>query len=418
MIDERVTPEIRAEVRDKRDQIKESMDGLQRLNPGGVSLAKVRSSLDDYETALDEELRLIGEGNIGRAQIVDEERVDPGFRELHEVLEVASEEYEAEADRTRAIAETGTYAVGLGSAVFTAFLFLVYVRSQVRGRRALEASEERYEVVIRGASDGIWDWNVLSDRTYFSPKWKKMLGYRDDEFDNLFGEWRKRIHPEDLAFVESTLQSYLGGDASHYEIEHRLQHKDGGYRWILTRGACARGEDGRPLRMAGSHTDITEREHAEEKLQEAEGRYRLLVENVPVVIYVDGVDDTNSAIHRSPYVEQMLGYALEDFHSSPDFWYNILHPEDRERVMRENERTNETGEPFKIEYRMIGKDGRTVWVRDEAVLIHDKSGNPSLWQGVFWTLLRRSPPRRNSRKPRPATGRSLSKSRRSPISRR
>jgi PAS domain S-box-containing protein len=68
---------------------------------------------------------------------------------------------------------------------------------------------------------------------------EKMLGYRDDEFDNLFGKWRKRIHPEDLAFVESTLQSYLGGDASHYEIEHRLQHKDGGYRWILTRGACA-----------------------------------------------------------------------------------------------------------------------------------------------------------------------------------
>lgn len=109
----------------------------------------------------------------------------------------------------------------------------------------------------------------------------------------------------------------------------------------------------------------------------------MLVENVPVVIYVDGVDDTNSAIYRSPYVEQMLGYAPEDFHSSPDFWHDILHPEDRERVMRENERTNETGEPFKIEYRMIGKDGRTVWVRDEAVLIHDKSGNPSLWQGVF-----------------------------------
>lgn len=173
--DERVTPEILAEIRDKRDEIKESMDGLQRLNPGGASLAKVRSSLDDYETALDEELRLIGEGNIGRADIVDEECVDPGFRELHEVLEVASEEYEAEADRIRAIAETGTYAVGLGPAVFTAFLFLVYVRSQARGRRALEASEERYEVAIRGASDGIWDWNVLSDRTYFSPKWKKCL---------------------------------------------------------------------------------------------------------------------------------------------------------------------------------------------------------------------------------------------------
>ncbi len=387
--DRRITPELLTEVRDKRDEIKKSMDGLRRLDPDNGSLAKVRSSLNDYETALDEELRFVRSGDIDRADSVDEERVDPGFDELHEVLEVASEEYAAEVDRARAIAEVGTYAVGLGSALFTAFLFLVYLRSNVRGRQALEASEERYEIAIRGANDGIWDWNVLSDRTYFSPKWKEMLGYRDDEFDNLFEEWRKRIHPEDLAFVESTLRSYLEGDSSHYEIEHRLQHKDGGYRWILTRGACVRGEDGKPLRMAGSHTDVTERKQAEEKLQEAEERYRLLVENVPVVVYVDSVNETNSAVYRSPYVEQMLGYAPEEFLSSPDFWHDVLHPEDRERVQRENERTNETGEPFKIEYRMISKDGREVWVRDEAVLIHDKSGKPRLWQGVFMDITER-----------------------------
>ncbi|MGI9050403.1 MAG: PAS domain S-box protein [Rubrobacteraceae bacterium] len=125
------------------------------------------------------------------------------------------------------------------------------------------------------------------------------------------------------------------------------------------------------------------------QMRDAERRYRSLVEQIPAVIYTDDVDESNSALYRSPYVEEILGYKPEDFLSDPYFWQDLLHKDDRERVLAENDRTNETGEPFRIEYRMIGKDGRVVWVRDEAILIRDEEDRPLYWQGVFTDVTER-----------------------------
>ena len=134
---------------------------------------------------------------------------------------------------------------------------------------------------------------------------------------------------------------------------------------------------------------LRERKQAEARLQESETRYRTLVEQVPAVIYIDGVDEANSAMYRSAHVREVLGYEPENFLVSPDFWQNLLHPDDRERILAENERTNETGEPFEVEYRMIARDGSVVWVRDEAQLIRDEMGEPMVWQGVFMDITER-----------------------------
>lgn len=116
--------------------------------------------------------------------------------------------------------------------------------------------------------------------------------------------------------------------------------------------------------------------------RETKASYRTLVEQVPAVVYVDGVDDANAAIFRSAHVEEVLGHAPEEFSSDPEFWQKLLHPDDKERVLAENERTNQTGEPFRIECRLIHRDGRVVWVRNEAILIRDEAGEPLYWHGV------------------------------------
>jgi diguanylate cyclase (GGDEF)-like protein/PAS domain S-box-containing protein len=131
------------------------------------------------------------------------------------------------------------------------------------------------------------------------------------------------------------------------------------------------------------------REQELRKLQENEARYRSLVEEIPVVTYVDAADRTSSTIYISPRVEEWLGYSPNEWISDAALWSKLLHHEDREWVMTESLRTNATREPFKAEYRLVAKDGSVVWVRDEAVLIRDDQGRPEAWQGVMVDITER-----------------------------
>jgi PAS domain S-box-containing protein len=134
---------------------------------------------------------------------------------------------------------------------------------------------------------------------------------------------------------------------------------------------------------------VTESREAERKLGEAEARFRTLVEQVPAVIYIDSNDEVSSAIYMSPQVEEMLGYTPDEWLDDPELWVKILHPDDRERVLAANARVDETGGPFSVEYRMLAKDGRAVWVRDEAVLVRDEDATSLFWQGVFIDITER-----------------------------
>jgi diguanylate cyclase (GGDEF)-like protein/PAS domain S-box-containing protein len=138
----------------------------------------------------------------------------------------------------------------------------------------------------------------------------------------------------------------------------------------------------------GAMPAAAEREEIERRLGTPEARYRALVEHIPAVTYIDAVDEVSSAVYMSPQVEAMLGYAPEEWLVDPSFFLKLLHPGDRERVLAENERTNRSGEPFDMEYRLIARDGRTVWVRDEAVLVKD-GDRPLYWQGVMTDVTER-----------------------------
>jgi PAS domain S-box-containing protein len=143
------------------------------------------------------------------------------------------------------------------------------ITTRKRADQALRESQERLSLVIRGSNDGIWDWNVLTGETYFSPRWKSMVGYEDDEIENNFSAWEQLIHPDDRDSARERVRAYFAGEIPVYELEHRLRHKDGSYRWILARGVALRDGNGKPVRMAGSHVDVTELRNAAERLKRA-----------------------------------------------------------------------------------------------------------------------------------------------------
>ena len=139
----------------------------------------------------------------------------------------------------------------------------------------IRRSREQFMLAVDGSNDGIWDWDLREGSLYLSPKWKRMIGYEDDEFANTFATFEEHLHPEDRPKVKNYLDGYLRGDSKLYSIEFRFRKKSGDYLWILARGTALRDESGKAFRMAGSHTDITERKHFEEEITEANQRLEL-----------------------------------------------------------------------------------------------------------------------------------------------
>jgi diguanylate cyclase (GGDEF)-like protein/PAS domain S-box-containing protein len=137
---------------------------------------------------------------------------------------------------------------------------LARIRTQLSHKKAEEAlrdSEERYALAAQGANDGLWDWNLVDNVIYFSPRWKMMLGYQDSEVSDHPEQWLDRIHFADRQRVKDEIAAHQSGLTPHFESENRVQHKDGSFRWMLSRGLAVRDASGKASRMAGSQTDIT-----------------------------------------------------------------------------------------------------------------------------------------------------------------
>ncbi len=137
-----------------------------------------------------------------------------------------------------------------------------------RIEQALRESEERWQFAIDGAGDGVWDWNLDSGRIVFSRRYLTMLGYADSVEWNCLDDWKDHVNPQEMQLAMTTLEAYLDGKIAHYATEYRMRRADGDWAWILARGKIvSRAADGRPLRLIGTHTDITQRKRAEDELR-------------------------------------------------------------------------------------------------------------------------------------------------------
>jgi len=144
------------------------------------------------------------------------------------------------------------------------------ITSRKRAEEALRASEERLRLAVRASSVGLWDWELGSDRVRYSREWKAQLGYEEHEIGDSFDEWQSRVHPDDLGAAQAKVQRYLQNPVGGHELELRMRHKDGSWRWIYTRAEVLHDAAGRPLRFLGCHLDVTERRLLEEQLRHSQ----------------------------------------------------------------------------------------------------------------------------------------------------
>ncbi|HEX5538156.1 MAG TPA: EAL domain-containing protein, partial [Methylophilaceae bacterium] len=177
-------------------------------------------------------------------------------------------------------------AAGSGASILLALLFWLLATGRMRAlavarkmTRDLRASEFIWKYALEGAGDGVWDWNLQTNEVMYSRRWKEMLGYGEDDIDNDLSTWQSLVHPLDVADVQTAMQDYFAGKTDTYGCEYRMRCKNGNWVWILSRGMIvSRDADGQPLRMIGSHSDITERKLGENALREVLGDLELRVE--------------------------------------------------------------------------------------------------------------------------------------------
>jgi PAS domain S-box-containing protein len=253
--------------------------------------------------------------------------------------------------------------------------------------QALKESRERFEVAIAGANDGIWDWNFRTNEVFFSPQWKRIIGYSDEEIQNTYAAWESLLHPADLGHVRAVLQDYLEGRRPTYEVEFRMREKSGQYRWILARGAALRDAENKPHRMAGSHTDIHGRKQAEVEVRAAREKFEALVNSIDGIVWECDADARFSFV--SPQSERILGYTPGQWLADPNFWRAHLHPEDAPRVLQACRDSLASRKPCNCEYRMVAADGRTVWIHQGGEVLLNGDGQPALVRGIFLDITER-----------------------------
>ncbi len=254
---------------------------------------------------------------------------------------------------------------------------------------AIARSEGNLRVTLRSIGDAVIATDGEGRVTLMNPVAQALTGWPEDEargrpLDEVF----RIVNEETRASVESPVRRVLSEGTIVGLANHTLLiDRHGVERPIADSGAPIRlFSESRILGVVLVFRDQTSERQTRRRLEEEEARYRSLVQQVPAVIYVAALDSASSSVFVSAHVEDILGFTVQEYESDPGLWLRSLHPEDRERVLAELERTRAAQEGFAAEYRMFAKDGRELWISDRATIVVNSAGNPSFLQGLMFDV--------------------------------
>ncbi len=272
--------------------------------------------------------------------------------------------------------------IDINSASISALTHLIKISSEEvqKSHELNRVLQERMELALIGSNDGVWDWNILTDSVYFSPRWKEMLGYGDDELPNELSTWNNLLHPDDIDKAWEDANKNINKETEYYENIHRLKHKDGHWVWILDRGKAIYDENGKAIRMIGTHTDFTKEKKNELKLLEQADTIQKLIERQELALVgsktsVLDWDFTDNSMYISASWKEMLGFSDSELPNSTSTWFQRAHPDDKRTVLKML-RTHQEKQinDFDFNHRLKHKDGHWIWVLGRAQIFYDKHG--------------------------------------------
>jgi PAS domain S-box-containing protein len=254
-----------------------------------------------------------------------------------------------------------------------------------RAEHRLRDAEERYRAMVELIPAVTYTDFVgpdgLTVMGFVSPQMRQVLGVEPQRFLEEPQFWFELMHPDDLARLRA-INAFDNTDVAPFDHEYRMRHADGHWVWVHDTSTAVFDQRGNLAYFLGFLHDISARKDAEERLREAEVRFRTMVEQNPAVFYTMEIDPEDPTRSLTTYVgpgdEGLTGYPLGEV--DPLLWQRIVHPDDRERVFAADAESNREGTDFSQEYRIVRKDGKVVWVQDEARLIR-QDGKPPYWQG-------------------------------------
>jgi PAS domain S-box-containing protein len=244
-------------------------------------------------------------------------------------------------------------------------------------RDRLDATTERFALAVAGSDDGIWDWDHRTDEVFASARTRELLGLPPGPETTPRAEWfaALQFHPEDAPRRLEAMEAHLAAETPHYEGEYRVRHADGGYRWVRVRGLCVRDAAGRPLRMAGSVSDIDARKRAEEAMRVSEERYAIAVSGSEEAHWVWDLA-TDELFVSSRFNEIFRLPAGFEATTRADYLQHVpFHTDDRDYVLKSiDDHVAGLTPRLDIEYRIVGEGGEIRWIHSRGRCFPDVDG--------------------------------------------
>jgi diguanylate cyclase (GGDEF)-like protein/PAS domain S-box-containing protein len=263
--------------------------------------------------------------------------------------------------------------------------------SQKEDVDALRESERRMSLAIAGSGTGIWDRNVQTNEIHYSAGWKAILGYSDSELTNLINDSYQRVHPDDLDYVQATIQAHFNQKTDSYEVEHRIHCKDGSYKWISSRGkVVGRDSEGKPLRMIGTTTDITAMRAMSERLQQTVDLITSLTNEVPGLVfqYRQSPGGESFFSYASAGIKDIYEVAPEQVATSTAAIDEIIHPDDLMAYHASLDTSAASLAPWHLEYRVQLPRQGLRWRQGDARPRRLADGS-TLWHGFITDVTER-----------------------------